>query len=248
MSPPLLEASGLTLRRDDGTGSAILSASATPCHLDLTVEPGEVVIIQGESGSGKTTLLKCIAELNVYQEGEIRLNGQPSASYGIPNFRTLVQYIPQRPSMLPGTPVDFLERCRSFAARQARDAALEAEGRSWPDPYDLADGWGIERTCWTRGWGTLSGGEAQRVALAIAIGLGGAEVILLDEPTSALDEATTKLVENTLVGMLPQAPIGAPKGANIPRRATGPKALVWITHSPEQADRVGTRKVDITRR
>ncbi|TXT05001.1 hypothetical protein VHUM_03821 [Vanrija humicola] len=235
MTPPLLEASGITLRRDNGTGSAILN------HLDLQVEPGEVVIIKGESGSGKTTFLKCIAELNVYQEGEIRLNGQPSSSYGIPNFRTLVQYIPQRPSMLPGTPADFLEQCRSFAARKARDAALEAEGRTWPDPHDLAAEWGIEPTCWTRGWGTLSGGESQRIALAIAIGLGGAEVLLLDEPTSALDEVTTKIVENSLVSMLPAAPIGAPKG-------TGPKALVWITHSPEQADRVGTRKVDITRR
>lgn len=82
--------------------------------------------------------------------------------------------------MLPGTPQDFLDRCRSFAARKARDAALEAAGRTWPDPYALAAEWGIEQTCWTRGWGTLSGGESQRVALAIAIGLGGAEVILLD--------------------------------------------------------------------
>jgi ABC-type dipeptide/oligopeptide/nickel transport system ATPase subunit len=48
------------------------------------------------------------------------------------------------------------------------------------DPYRIAEEWGIERTMWAREWSTLSGGEGQRVALAIAIGLGGAEVVLLD--------------------------------------------------------------------
>lgn len=48
------------------------------------------------------------------------------------------------------------------------------------DPYRIAEEWGIERTMWAREWSTLSGGEGQRIALAIAIGLGGAEVVLLD--------------------------------------------------------------------
>lgn len=41
------------------------------------------------------------------------------------------------------------------------------------------------------------------MALAVAVGLGGAEIILLDEPTSALDEETMKKVEKTLTGLLP---------------------------------------------
>ena len=45
---------------------------------------------------------------------------------------------------------------------------------------DIAAEWGIERTYWMRDWSTLSGGEGQRIALAIAIGVGGAEVVLLD--------------------------------------------------------------------
>lgn len=89
---PLLEVRDLTLRRDDGSGSAILNVGcelnrAHTQNLNLEVKDGEVLIIQGESGCGyvlralqadvrKTTLLKCIAELNVYQKGEVLLRGE----------------------------------------------------------------------------------------------------------------------------------------------------------------------------
>lgn len=49
-----------------------------------------------------------------------------------------------------------------------------------PDALQIAEEWGIPRVMWTRDWSTLSGGESQRIALAIAIGLAGADVLLLD--------------------------------------------------------------------
>jgi len=55
------------------------------------------------------------------------------------------------------------------------------------DPYSIAEEWGIERVMWSREWSTLSGGEGQRIALAIAIGIGQAEVVLLDGESSDLD-------------------------------------------------------------
>jgi ABC-type iron transport system FetAB ATPase subunit len=90
---------------------------------------------------------------------------------GVPKYRTLVQYIPQRPPLLPGTPLDFLNTCKSFASR---------DKEVLHNPLELAAGWGVDKTLWMRDWGTLSGGEGQRIAMAIAIGLGGAEVLLLD--------------------------------------------------------------------
>jgi len=48
------------------------------------------------------------------------------------------------------------------------------------DPIELASAWGIDKVLWRREWQTLSGGEGQRIALAIGVGLGGAEVVLLD--------------------------------------------------------------------
>jgi ABC-type iron transport system FetAB ATPase subunit len=105
-----------------------------------------------------------------------------SSSAGVPNYRTKVQYIPQRPSLLPGTPIDFLNRIQSFASRQSPSSYQKdgdrKEGRL--DPYRIAEEWGIDRVMWGREWSTLSGGEGQRIALAIAIGVGRAEVVLLD--------------------------------------------------------------------
>ena len=101
-----------------------------------------------------------------------------------------MQYIPQRPSLLPGTPLDFLTKIRSFGSRhRAAPGASDSQygstrgggDDSGPlDPIDLAAEWGIERTMWQRDWNTLSGGESQRIALALAVGVGGAEILLLD--------------------------------------------------------------------
>jgi ABC-type iron transport system FetAB ATPase subunit len=104
---------------------------------------------------------------------------------GIPTYRTLVQYVPQRPSLLPGTPLDFLTKLRSFAARRRPTSGHSSQYGSIPDnddldPIEIAARWGIEKTMWQREWSTLSGGEAQRVALAVAVGIGGAEILLLD--------------------------------------------------------------------
>jgi len=45
---------------------------------------------------------------------------------------------------------------------------------------DVAEQWGFSEELWDRSWSNLSGGESQRIALAIAVGLNGAEVLLLD--------------------------------------------------------------------
>ncbi|OWT40727.1 ATP-binding cassette transporter [Cryptococcus neoformans AD2-60a] len=229
MPRPFLSVKDLTIKRD--SGSPILE------NLSLDVSEGEVLVIRGPSGSGKSTLLKCMAELNLYQSGTIELHGQSSQEMGIPNWRVKVQYVPQRPSILPGTPYDLLETVKKFSARKASQEAKENGTGDRIDPMDLAVDWGIEKTMWRRNWDTLSGGEAQRLALALAVGIGGAEVLLLDEPTSALDEETSKRVERSLINLLDNQ---SSRG-----RDTGLKALVWITHSAEQAERVATRTFDI---
>lgn len=172
MPRPFLTIKDLTINRD--SGSPILD------NLSLDVSEGEVLVIRGPSGSGKSTLLKCMAELNLYQSGAIELHGQSSQEMGVPNWRVKVQYVPQRPSILPGTPYDLLETIKKFSARKASQEAKENGTGDRIDPMDLAADWGIEKTMWRRNWDTLSGGEAQRLALALAVGIGGAEVLLLD--------------------------------------------------------------------
>ncbi|WRT63748.1 uncharacterized protein IL334_000671 [Kwoniella shivajii] len=251
MAPqPVFEVSDLTVLRDNS--SPLFS------NLSLTLAPGEVLVVRGVSGSGKTTLLKCIAELNLYSKGKLKLHGKESTKWGIPEWRIKVAYIPQRPSLLPGTPLDFLETIRSFSVRlkQKQKAQSDKDGdgngngngqeEGTIDPLDLAQEWGIEKYLWKRDWGTLSGGEGQRIALAIAVGIGGAEVLLLDEPTSAIDDETAQKIEKSLLGMLPSIQGGSHPVNGVRRKGTGPRGLIWITHSAEQADRVGTRTLDLS--
>lgn len=156
---------------------------------------------------------------------------------GIPTYRTKVLYIPQRPSLLPLTPKDFVFAVMSFAARKRhnRESGLAPEGRSdvWMDrPLEVGARFGIDESLWTRNWAELSGGEGQRIMMAIGVALGTAEVLLLDEPTSALDPETVLSVERYTLSLL--------------RRPEGKvKAIVWITHSEEQGQRVGTRFITL---
>lgn len=111
---------------------------------------------------------------------------------------------------------------------------------------EISQNWEVESDLWDRDWSNLSGGEAQRVVLAVAIALNTAEVLLLDgtyllpvvmltmttrksiEPTSALDATTSSVVEQYLM-------------REVRSGQTTLKALIWITHSEEQGLRVGTR-------
>ncbi len=103
-------------------------------------------------------------------------------------------YVPQRASLLPGTPRDFLAAIYEFGAHNQNSKSSNATSAlssifgaksvepdvSHHDALDVAEAWGVDRELWDRTWANLSGGEAQRIALAIAVGLGTAEVLLLD--------------------------------------------------------------------
>ncbi|KAG6876968.1 hypothetical protein C0993_011468 [Termitomyces sp. T159_Od127] len=234
MATPLLELRDVTCSRD---GQSVFEA------VNLLVNQGDIVVLRGISGSGKTTLLKCIAHLIVYK-GDVLYRGSSPKSLGIltpladsiPSFRTRVFYVPQRPPLLPGTPNDLLRRVVAFGAHQTHAHALKKLGSGPYDPLDrtlaICREWGIDHHLWDREWSSLSGGEAQRLTLAIAIGLNSAEVLLLDEPTSALDSVSSAAVEKYLLN-------------EVQARDATLKAIMWITHSDEQAGRIGTRFVQV---
>jgi hypothetical protein len=112
------------------------------------------------------------------------LRRQPS-EYGLPEYRTKVLYIPQRPSLLPGSPRDFIRTITSFSSRRTKgsnpsSSSADPPSSAFDRAVKLARAWGIEPYLWDREWSNLSGGEAQRLGLAVGLGLGGAEVVLLD--------------------------------------------------------------------
>ena len=104
---------------------------------------------------------------------------------GVPLFRTRVLYVPQRPSMLPGSPKDFLASITSLESHKTTILTKDRDTDRSPQnilgrAIQISQDWHIDPQLWEREWSNLSGGEAQRLALAIAVSLDTAEVILLD--------------------------------------------------------------------
>jgi len=220
-SPPILELRSIKCSLEKGTN--LFS------DVNISVNEGDIVVLQGRSGSGKSTLLKCIAHL-VLHDGETLYRGSTPQAFGIPSYRTRVMYVPQRPPLLPGSPADFIKAIMNLHSYKIlmKNDVEETTKQVMQRCFETARAWGIVPDLWNKDWLNLSGGEGQRILLSTAASLNAAEILLLDEPTSALDSETSLMVENFLVDM-------------VRTRKSSLKALVWITHSPEQSRRVGNR-------
>ncbi|WP_324742489.1 ABC transporter ATP-binding protein [Tsuneonella sp. CC-YZS046] len=161
--------------------------------LDLTIRSGEFVALLGASGSGKTTLLRILAGLDAPDGGEA----------WVPDARTVVF---QEPRLVQSKKVWRNVVIGLSGEEASRERALEA-----------LDEVGLSHR--TDAWpATLSGGEAQRAALARAL-VREPRLLLLDEPFAALD-ALTRLKMQRLIGDL--------------CRAHGPATLL-VTHDVEEA-------------
>jgi len=190
--------------------------------LDLAVDGGERVALVGPSGCGKSTLLRTLALLVDPLAGELRLAGDAPGDVPPPVWRRRALYLPQTPRLRGATVGDAL--ARPFSYRTAGASAFD-EARARQGLVRL----GLAADTLARAPGTLSVGEAQRVALLRAL-LVDPLVFLLDEPTSALDAANVDAVEGWL------------GDATAPE--TG-RAALFVTHDRRQAERLGTRIVDL---
>lgn len=153
--------------------------------LDLRVEPGEVVAIVGRSGSGKTTLMNVIAGVEEPTAGVARVGGHDLARMSERERETyrqeLVGYVLQHSQANLATDLNALENVllpmthrSTEESRQRAAFLLETVG---------IDGLAANYP------GELSGGEAERLAIAIAMA-NQPQVLLADEPTAELDSAT----------------------------------------------------------
>lgn len=183
----LLEVSGLGMRYGTHT---VLDG------IDMTLQPGESLMLLGESGSGKTTLSRCIAGLIDGYTGSVKLRGEElenSTRKRTLQHRQDIQYVFQSPfsSLNPrrtigeslSVPLEMSGRLPKSQHRATAEEALDAVrlGRSF---YD-------------RRPGDLSGGERQRAAIARAL-VNAPSVLVCDEITSALDVS----VQASIVGLL----------------------------------------------
>ena len=154
-------------------------------------EAGKCYAIIGKSGSGKTTLLSLMAGLDLPTEGEILVNGKPTAEWNRNQMRRdEVSVIYQNYNLFPLLTVQENIRypldLKGMPRKEAVALAKEVRGRvELPESYDK------------RLPAHLSGGEQQRVAIARTLAQ-GCKIILADEPTGNLDTATTMNVVEIL--------------------------------------------------
>lgn len=147
----------------------------------LEVRPGEVLAVLGPNGSGKSTLLKLAAGLLEPAEGRVWIEGRPAASMGRIERAKSVAYVPQNPRLPEEWSVADVLALGDYPHREEPPAPrpLGARLSEAREALDLGGVWG-------RAADTLSGGEAQRVALGRAL-VQDAGNLLLDEPFSHLD-------------------------------------------------------------
>ncbi|MFE6920190.1 ABC transporter ATP-binding protein [Nocardia sp. NPDC057663] len=153
--------------------------------IDLEIGAGEIVALVGRSGSGKSTLLRIIGGLDTASRGEVSVEGRPTIVFQEPR---LIPWQPVVRNVALGRPKP---RNRRAGERAARDLLAEVglAGR--------ADAWPL----------TLSGGEAQRAALARAL-VAEPTLLLLDEPFGALDALTRLTMHELLLGLHAQRAFG----------------------------------------
>jgi putative ABC transport system ATP-binding protein len=162
----------------------------------VAVSPGEILAVMGPSGSGKSTLLHCLAGIFAPDRGEVWFDGQRLDALGEAERtrlrRTAFGFVFQFGQLVPElTAADNVALPLLLNRVRRRVAYKTAE--TWLERLGIGDK-GANRT------GELSGGEAQRVAVARALAL-APKVIFADEPTGSLDSLTGEKVMDLLTGL-----------------------------------------------
>jgi putative ABC transport system ATP-binding protein len=192
------------------------SFGSTPalCGATLAVTAGEILAVMGPSGSGKSTLLHCLAGILVPDGGEVRFAGRRIDTLAEAERSALRRdrfgFVFQFGQLVPElTAEENVALPLLLSGSRRRDALSRA--RAWFGRLDLS---GLEH----RRSGELSGGQAQRVALARGL-VADPELLFADEPTGALDSLTGEQVMELLV-------------ASARERGT---TVVLVTHEPRVA-------------
>ncbi len=181
--------------------------------ISFNVLPGDRFALKGPSGSGKTLLLRVLAGLDDPQAGTISFRNRMMASWAMPEYRSQVMYLPQRPAIWEGS-VEFnlqtVFRLKVFQHRRYDQQRI----------LEYLSNLGRSSGFLNKSHNDLSGGESQIVAFLRVLQL-NPQIILFDEPTASLDPNTVTSLEQ-LVQMW--------------HTEDAQRAYIWTSHDPAQLE------------
>ena len=183
--------------------------------VSIEVRAEEVFVVFGPSGSGKTSLLRLLNRLDEPTSGTVYLDGTDYRTIDPRTLRRRVGWVPQSPTLIDGT----------VAENVAWGPTLRDEPVDTERLHELLDRLGLSGFA-ERDADDLSGGEAQRVAIARTL-FNDPDIVLLDEPASSLDAEAADRVESLLADAMDAYALTA----------------VLVTHDADRARRLGERGV-----
>lgn len=190
------------------------AASGTPTalsDLSLSIAPGERVLVRGESGAGKTTLANVLVRFIDYN-GSFTLGGREARTLAPSELRRTVGLCEQQPWIFDST----LRQNLLFARESSSDAELEAVVERVGLGDWAASRGGLDAELGERG-ALVSGGQAQRIALARAL-LADFPVLVVDEPTANVDAAQAAALMRDILA------------ATAAGTASVPRTVILISH------------------
>jgi ABC-2 type transport system ATP-binding protein len=202
---PAVSAIGLTIRY--GTDHEVTAVD----RLDLTAHGGEVLVVLGPNGAGKTSTIEALEGYRPITEGQVSVLGlHPIRDHGALTRRMGVML--QKGGVYP-----------MLGPRQA----LDLFSSYYPDPIatdELLDLVSLRSVAGTS-WRHLSGGEQQRLSLALAL-IGKPQVVFLDEPTAGVDPEGRLAIRHVVADL----------------RSSG-VCVMLTTHELDEAEKLGDRIV-----
>ncbi len=215
---PLIEVRGLAARYPGAASDAISG-------VDFVLDAGETLVVRGASGAGKSTLALALVRF-LESRGEYRVRGLDARALPADAVREIVGLCEQRPYLFDS---DLRQNLKFARDSEERGTANDDDLWAVLDRVGLAE-WALERGGLDARLGAdgawISGGQAQRIALARAI-LADFPVVVLDEPTAGVDRELADRLVLDLLGAVPDD-----------------RAVILITHT-ELPQEISASRVDL---
>jgi osmoprotectant transport system ATP-binding protein len=206
----LVEFRGVSFRINDG--APIID------QLNLSVSPGETLVLLGESGCGKTTTLRLVNRLLAPTSGEVLVEGKATTDWDVIRLRRRTGYVIQEAGLFPhftvAENVALVPSLENWDQNRIAARTQELLSLVGLEPNKFSDRYPRE----------LSGGQRQRVGVARALAA-DPPLLLMDEPFGALDPLTRASLQKEFADL----------------RSRLGKTVIFVTHDVREALMLGSR-------